>query len=81
MDRFDVLHDAALLHRVERLQRTESDLQQTAMAAASRIEAEGRWPGGDPVYRHLSYALKRIRKDLLAIEHEYMRRSAMKRAA
>lgn len=73
MDRFS---DAALLHRIKRLEGAERDLQQRAMARASTAEAEGRWPGSDPEYRHLSSVLQKVRKDLRDTENEYLRRSA-----
>ena len=83
MDRFSAFEDAALLHRIERLERAERDLQQRAMARASKAEAEGRWLGTDPEYRHLSYVLKKVRKDLRDTEDELLRRSApaMRQAA
>jgi len=83
MDRFSAFEDAALLHRIERLERAERDLQQRAMARASRAEAEGRWLRSDPEYRHLSNVLKKVREDLRDTEDEYVRRGspAMRRAA
>ncbi len=80
MDRFS---DAALLHRIKRLEGAERDLQQRAVARASRAEAEGRWLGSDPEYRHLSSVLKKAREDLRDTEDEFLRRRpvAMKRAA
>ncbi len=80
MDRFS---DAALLHRIKRLEGADHNLQQRAVARASDVELEGRWVGSDPQYRHLSYVLKKDRKDLRDAENEYLRRSApaAKRAA
>lgn len=83
MGRFSGFEDAALLQRIERLERAERDLQQRAVARASNVELEGRWLGSDPEYRHLSYVLRKVREDLRDTEDEFLRRRpvAMKRAA
>jgi hypothetical protein len=83
MSRFSGFEDAALLRRIERLERAELGLQRRAMARASRAEAEGRWLGSDPEYRYLSSVLKKVREDLRDTEDEFLRRNpvAMKRAA
>ena len=83
MSRLSGFENAALLQRIKRLEGAERNLHQRAMLRASRAEAEGRWPGTDPEYRHLSSVLKKVRQDLRDTEDEYLRRSApgIKRAA
>jgi hypothetical protein len=83
MERFSAFEDTALVHRVERLERAEHDLQQRTMRRVSQVHAEGRWLRSDPQYQHLSSALKGVRHDLGDTEDEVLRRSApaMKRAA
>lgn len=83
MNRFSAFEDAALLHRIERLERAEQDLQQRTMARVSQVEAEGRWLRSDPQYQRLSSVLKKVREDLRDTEKEILRRnvSATRKAA
>jgi hypothetical protein len=83
MERFSAFEDAALLRRIERLERAEHDLQKRTMARMSQVEADGRWLRSDPQYQHLSSVLKKVREDLRDTEDEFLRRSAsgMKQAA
>jgi uncharacterized membrane protein YfbV (UPF0208 family) len=83
MNRFSAFEDAALLHRIERLERAEQDLQQRTMARISQVEAEGRWLRSDPQYQRLSSVLKKVREDLRDTEKEILRRnlSAAQKAA
>lgn len=76
MNRLSAFEDAALLHRIKRLERAEQDLQQRVMARVSELEAEGRWPGSDPQSRHLLSVLKKVREDLRSTEDEFLRRRA-----
>jgi hypothetical protein len=83
MKRFSAFEDAALLHRVERLERAEQDLQQRTTARILQVDAEGRWLRSDPQYQRLSSVLKKVREDLRETEKEILRRnaSATKKAA
>lgn len=83
MERFSAFDDAALLHRIDRLERAEHDLQQEMMARISRADAEGRWVRSDPHYQSLSSVLKKVRDDLLDTENEFLRRGThgLERAA
>jgi hypothetical protein len=83
MNRFSAFEDTALLHRIERLERAEQDLQQRTMARVAQVEAEGRWLRSDPQYQRLSSVLKKVREDLRDTEKEISRRnlSATQKAA
>ena len=74
MERFSAFDDAALLHRIDRLERAEHDLQQEMMVRISRADAEGQWARSDAQYEHLSSVLKKVRDDLLDTENEFLRR-------
>lgn len=74
MRHLNALGDAALLDRIERLERAEHCLQQSAMALVSRAEAEGVWQRSNPSYRYLSSLLTKVRGDLLKTENEFLRR-------
>jgi hypothetical protein len=76
MNRFSAFEDAALLHRRERLERAEHDLQQRTAARVLQVEAEGRWLRSDPQYQRLSSVLKKVREDLRDTEKEILRRNA-----
>ena len=82
MNRFSAFEDAALQRRIERLERTEHDLQQKVMTRILKVEAEGRWLRSDPQYQHLSSVLKKVREDLRDTEDELVRRApAMRQTA
>ena len=70
LERFSAFEDAALLHRVERLERAEHDFQQRTMRRVSQVHAEGRWLRSDPQYQHLASLLKRVWHDLRDTEDE-----------
>ena len=74
MERLSAFDDAALLHRIDRLERAEHDLQQEMIARISRAEAEGQWVRSDAQYQHLPSVLKKVRDDLLDTENEFLRR-------
>ena len=74
MERFKAFSDAAIIARLERLDRAETALQQTMAKRISQVEAEGRWLRSDPVFQQLSSALKRVRSDMCETEEELMRR-------
>ncbi len=77
MKHLTTLGDAALLDRIERLDREEHVLLQSAMARVSRAEAEGVWVGSDPSYRYLSAHLTKVRDELLKAENEFLRRGTL----
>lgn len=74
MKRFAGFEDAALLGRLERLDRAEADLQKRVAARISQVDAEGRWVRSDPVFQQLSSTLKRVRDDMRETEEELLRR-------
>ena len=74
MKRFAGFEDVALLDRLERLERVETDLQKRVAARISQIDAEGRWLRSDPVFQQLSSTLKRVRDDMHETEEELLRR-------
>jgi hypothetical protein len=76
MKRFSAFEDAALLRRIERLERAENDLQQRALARIAQVDAERRWLMSDPQYRHLSSTLVKVRDDLRETHEELVRRKA-----
>jgi hypothetical protein len=76
MERFVALSDAALLQRIDHLDRAEHQLHQSAMKRVSQGEADGRAVGADLQYQLLSAALKESREHMLRIEAELLRRSA-----
>jgi len=80
MKRFAAFEDAALLGRLQRLDRAETDLQKRVAARISQVEAEGRWLRSDPVFQQLSSALKRVRDDMCETEEELMRRGGVSAA-
>ena len=84
MKRFAAFEDAALLGRLERLDRAERDLQQRLANRISQLEAQGRWARSDPLFQQLSSTLKKVRDDMRETEEELLRRgsrSAAKKAA
>lgn len=77
MKHLTTLGDAALLDRIERLDREEHVLLESAMARVSRAEAEGVWVWSDPSYRYLSAHLTKVRDELLKAESEFLRRGTL----
>ena len=77
MKRFAGFEDAALLGRLERLDRAETDLQKRVAARISQVDAEGRWLRSDPLFQQLSSALKRVRLDMREAEQELLRRGSI----
>lgn len=75
--RFAGFEDAALLGRLERLDRAETDLQKRVAARISQVDAEGRWLRSDPLFQQLSSALKRVRLDMREAEQELLRRGSV----
>ena len=76
MNRFSAFEDAALLRRIERLERAEQDLQQRTMARIAQVDAQSRWLTSDSHYRHLSATLRKVRDDLRETNQELVRRKA-----
>jgi hypothetical protein len=60
---------------IERLERREEDVQRRLMARRSQLEAEGRWPDGDPHYLQLASVLKEVRNNLRETEDDVLRRT------
>ena len=74
MNRFSAFEDAALLRRIERLERAEHDLQQRTIARIAQVDAEGCWLMSDSQHRHLASMLKKVRDDLRETNEELVRR-------
>jgi len=78
MERLSRLGDAALLERIERLERAEQMLQQTAIARVTQAEASGALRRADRGSACLSSALRKVRHDLLETEDEFLRRDPLR---
>ena len=76
MSRFRDYEDAALLNRIERLTRAETDLLQRLTTHIARVEVEGRWLRTDPHYQHLSSTLRSVRDELRNTKEEQLLRRA-----
>ena len=74
MKRFKAFEDSALVARLERLARTEVDLQERIQSRIREAELEGRWVPSDPIYQRLALALKQVRSELGAAEQEHLTR-------
>jgi hypothetical protein len=74
VERFITFDDAALLRRLDHLDRTEADLQRRVAARMSQVDAEGRWLQSDPLFQQLSSVLERVRDDMRETEAELLRR-------
>jgi hypothetical protein len=74
MTRFTAFEDSALEARLERLRRSEVDLQDRVHARIAQAEREGRWVPSDPLYQRLSSLLKQVRDHLDETEQEHQRR-------
>lgn len=77
MEPFAAFADSALQARLKRLQRAEFDLKERLQTRGIQAEAEGRWVPSDPMYQRLSSVLRQVRSDLLDIESEHLRRTAV----
>jgi hypothetical protein len=76
MQRFVALSDAALLQRIDGLDRAEHELHQGAMKQVLQAEARGRMVSADPHHQLLAAAIKESGEDMRAIEEELLRRAA-----
>jgi hypothetical protein len=74
MKRFEAFEDSALEARLERLRRSEVDLQDRVHARIAQAEREGRWVPSDPLYQRLSSLLKQVREHLEETQQEHQRR-------
>jgi len=81
MSRFARFEDSAIKGRLERLRRSEVDLQERVQTRMRQAEAEGRWVPSDPVYQRLSSALRQVRNELRETRAEHQRRAAASIAA
>jgi hypothetical protein len=75
MNRFAGFEDSAVKGRLERLRRSEVELEERVRERMRQAEAEGRWVPTDPLYQRLSSALRQVRSELRATETEHQRRS------
>jgi hypothetical protein len=75
MERFAAFENSTLQARLERLQRTELDLQERISTRIEQAEAEGRWILSDPLYQRLSSVMRQVRAELRQAEHEHLRRA------
>lgn len=67
----------ALQARLKRLQRAEFDLKERLQTRGIQTEADGRRVPSDSLYQRLSSVLRQVRSDLLDIEREHLRRTAV----
>ena len=74
MERFAAFDDSALEARLERLRRSEVDLQDRVHARIAQAEREGRWVPSDPLYQRLFSLLKQVREHLEQTQQEHQRR-------
>ena len=74
MKRFEAFEDSALEARLERLRRSEVDLQDRVHTRIAQAEREGRWVPSDPLYQRLSSLLKQVRQHLEETQQEHERR-------
>ena len=77
MRRLSSLGDAALLDRIERLERVEHDLRQSEMAPASHAASDSVSPGRGPRYGYLSSLLKKVHDELVDTENEFLSRGTL----
>ncbi len=74
MKRFAAFEDSALMARLQRLARTEIDLQERIQTRIREAELERRWVSSDPAYQRLAAALKQVRNELRDTEQEHLTR-------
>ena len=74
MTRLRRFEDKALAGRVERLRRSEFDLQGRLQEGIAEAQRAGRWPATDPACKHLSGLLRKVRLGLRDAENEQARR-------
>ena len=60
--------DAAVLERIERLDRAERDLNAAAMMRLMRAEGHGKPANGDALYELLVSAVNEVRAEMLRLE-------------
>ncbi len=80
MKRFAAFENSALIARLNRLARTEVDLQERIHARVRQAELEGRWVPSDPIYQRLASALKQVRSELRDTEQEHVTRMSISAA-
>jgi Holliday junction resolvase-like predicted endonuclease len=74
MNRFSGFEDAALVQRIARIERAETDLLQRITARIAQVEVKGRWLRTDPQYQHLSSSLRSARQELRDTKEAHLQR-------
>ena len=76
MKRLNEFSDAAVLDRIERLDRAERDLNDAAMVRSMRAETHGKPSNGDALYELLVSAVGEVRAEMLRLEAILLRRNS-----